>query len=545
MSENILIIVESPSKISLIEKYLEERYSVLATRGHICDIEGIKNINIKDDFETKYSIIESKRTNVENMRKTITQYKHENIYIGTDNDVEGEKIAFDVCEVFSLPLKNTRRLRFNEITETALKSSIKNPTHIDMNIVRSQQTRQILDILIGYKISPLLWKYINHLKSDTFSAGRCQSSALALIYDNNELSKSKKICKSFKTKGFFLSYPFTIECGLSKDFDDVNDVREFLTLSKVFDHTISVGSKYESSKSPPQPLNTSGMIQMSSNLLKISPKTTMKLAQQLYQEGRITYIRTESIKYSHDFLEKMEKFLINKFDIKFIGDLEKISNLKSSLPHEAIRVTDLNVVSVEGDIKLKKLYKEIYKNTVVSCMATAKYNSYDLKISAPQNLEYAKRIDVSVFEGWTKYDNSESHKDIIKYIEHLKSKVVNYQSISSDINLSSNHTHYSETSLIKKLEQLGIGRPSTYTCFIEKNLERGYVKKRNIDGLVESCVSFKLESSVLTESTNEKTFCDEKEKLVINETGIKCIEFLRKNFRDIFDYSYTKTMEKN
>ena len=546
MDESKLIIVESPSKIGLIEKYLGEKYQVLATRGHICDIGGMKDINVRNNFETTYSIIESKRKNIENMRKTIKQYKHENIYIGTDNDVEGEKIAYDVCNVFSLSLENTHRIRFNEITEIALKISIKNPTHVNMNIVRSQQTRQILDILIGYKISPLLWKYINHVKSESFSAGRCQSSALALIYDNRESLKSKIITKSYKTTGNFLSYPFTIGCLLSKDFDNANAVREFLALSKLFEHTISVGDKYESFKSPPQPLNTSGMIQMGSNLLKITPKMTMTLAQQLYQDGRITYIRTESKKYSSDFLKKVLSFFVSgKFDASLMGEPEKISNLDSSLPHEAIRVTDLTVESIEGDTKLKKLYKEIYKNTIVSCMAVAKYNSYDVKISAPQNLEYVKRIDVPVFKGWTEYyDDPVCDKDVIQYVEYLKSKIVYYQSISSDFNISSNHFHYNETSLIKKLEELGIGRPSTYTSFIEKNLERGFIKKSNIDGLTENCVNFNLESNVLTESNTKKTFCMEKEKLVINETGTLCTEFLRKNFSSIFDYSYTRIMEE-
>jgi DNA topoisomerase-1 len=541
--EKCLIIVESPSKVRLIEKYLGSNYTVIASNGHICNIENLKDINVKGDFETKYKIIESKKSLVSKMRMTITEYKFMNIYLGTDDDVEGEKIAYDICVVFGLPLDKTPRIKFNEITEIALKNSVKNPSYINMNIVKSQQARQILDMLIGFKISPILWKHIINPKSVSLSAGRCQSSALALIYDNDELLKKRTINKNYKTTGKFLEQPFSIELTLSVNMEEESVVRDFLNLSINHNHIVSLGKSFMTTRNSPQPFNTSRLIQVSSSQNNNSPKITMKLAQQLYQDGMITYMRTESNKYSQAFIEKAGKYISLKYGNEFVGKSELISNIISKLPHEAIRVTDLKLLKIDGEPKLKGLYSLIYRNTIESCMSIATYKSYNMNITAPLSNLYTKQIDVPLFNGWTQHKGVNMEPNYEKYIECLSNKEVKYQEIKSILTVGVSETHYSEAGMIKKLEELGIGRPSTLSSFIEINMERGYIKKENIDGLKINCIDFCLKKSIIKEDENEREFCGEKNKLVIQETGVLSIEFLKKYYSDLFDYSYTKQME--
>lgn len=541
--EKCLIIVESPSKVRLIEKYLGSNYTVIASNGHICNIENLKDINVKGDFETKYKIIEGKKSLVSKMRMTITEYKFMNIYLGTDDDVEGEKIAYDICVVFGLPLDKTPRIKFNEITEIALKNSIKNPSYVNMNIVKSQQARQILDMLIGFKISPVLWKHIINPKSVSLSAGRCQSSALALIYDNDELLKKRTINKNYKTTGKFLEQPFSIELTLSVNMEEESVVRNFLNLSINHNHIVSLSKSFMTTRNSPQPFNTSRLIQVSSLQNNNSPKITMKLAQQLYQDGMITYMRTESNKYSQAFIENAGKYISLKYGNEFVGKSELISNIISKLPHEAIRVTDLKLLKIDGEPKLKGLYSLIYRNTIESCMSIATYKSYNMNITAPLSNLYTKQIDVPLFNGWTQHKGVNMEPNYEKYIECLSNKEVKYQEIKSILTVGVSETHYSEAGMIKKLEELGIGRPSTLSSFIEINMERGYIKKENIDGLKINCIDFCLKNSIIKEDEKEREFCGEKNKLVIQETGVLSIEFLKKYYCDLFDYSYTKQME--
>ena len=543
-SEKYLIIVESPSKVRLIEKYLGLNYKVIASNGHICNIENLEDVNVKGDFEPKYKIIDSKKTLVSKMRMIISEYNFSNIYLGTDDDVEGEKIAYDVCIVFGLPVDKTPRIKFNEITEIALKNSVKNPSYINIHVVKSQQARQILDLLIGFKISPILWKYIkNNSKSVTLSAGRCQSSALSLIYDNEELLKNKIINKNYKITGRFLEQSFSVELVLSVNITEESVVRDFLRLSINHNHIVSLSKSFVTAKNPPQPFNTSMLIQVSSTQNNNSPKTTMKLAQQLYQDGMITYMRTESKKYSQEFTEKVGKYISVKYGNNFVGNTELISNIVSRLPHEAIRVTDLKIMKIDGEPKLKGLYSLIYKNTIESCMSIATYNSYNINISAPLDNLYTKQIDVPVFNGWTQYKGVSVEPNYHKYIECLSNRVVKYQEIKSILTVGASETHYSEAGMIKKLEELGIGRPSTLSSFIDINMERGYIKKENIEGVKIKCIDFCLKNSVIKEDEKEREFCGEKNKLVIQERGILSIEFLRKYYSNLFDYSYTKQME--
>ncbi len=541
--EKCLVIVESPSKTRLIEKYLGSNYKVIATNGHICNINSLKDVDTKTFLDTKYKIIENKKTLVSKMRTIIQDYDYSFIFLGTDDDVEGEKIAYDVCVVFGLPIDKTPRIKFNEITEMAIKRSVSNPSFINMNVVKSQQARQIQDMLIGHKISPVLWKYINHSKSETLSAGRCQSSALSLIYDNEQLVKRMTIDKQYKTTARFLEQSFSIDIALTDNIVEEINVRDFLNSSINHNHVISLSNMFITTQNPPQPLNTSRLIQISSTQNNLSPKTTMSLAQKLYQDGMITYMRTESCKYSEEFLVKIEKYISSKYGKEYVGNTSLISNIISKLPHESIRVTDLKMDKIEGEPKLKALYKMIYKNTIESCMKIATYNSYNINVSAPFDKLYSKQVDIALFNGWKQYVGVKVEPDYYKYIQSLSKCIVKYQDIKSVLTVGSSVSHYSDSGLIKKLEELGIGRPSTLASFSGINIERGYIKKQNIDGIKINCVDFRLIDSILHEDEKEREFCVEKNKLKIQETGILSIEFLQKYYSGLFDYSFTKQME--
>jgi DNA topoisomerase-1 len=423
-----LVIVESPSKISKIKSYLGSGYDVIASNGHICTIKNIFDIDVKNEFQVKYTEITSKKSHINTMRGIISKYLPENVIIATDNDREGESIGYHICSVFGLPVETTKRILFNEITESAIKTAVQNPIILDMGIIRSAMARQILDIVIGFKVSPMLWKHVYHSKSNALSAGRCQTPALGIIYENYKqglINESKNLYKT--TARFF--QPHNLSFELSREFETYNEIKLFLNESVHYKHTLlEMGNKKISVKSAPKPLNTSRMLQLSGSVLHISPKYTMQLAQKLYQEGHITYMRTESTKYSKDFLEKADKYIIQKFGgggdgKKWVGDLSKISNTSVALPHEAIRVTSLNIQSINsGDKKLDTLYRLIWKTTIESCMANAIYDTYTVSISAPLNCIYTHVLEIPVFLGWKKIDTKEIDGEgsgILFYLQSL------------------------------------------------------------------------------------------------------------------------------
>jgi DNA topoisomerase I len=419
-----------------------------------------------------------------------------------------------------------------------------------MGIIQSSTARQILDIIIGFKVSPMLWKHVYHSKSNALSAGRCQTPALGIIYENYKQGLINESQNLYKTIGKFFQHNLSFE--LSQEFETYNEMKLFLNESIHYKHKfLGTGNKKISVKSSPKPLNTSRMLQLAGG----SPKYTMQLAQKLYQEGHITYMRTESTKYSKDFLEKAQKFIIQKFASigedgkKWVGDLNKIENTSVSLPHEAIRVTNLNIQFINsGDTKVDSLYHLIWKITIESCMADAIYDSYHLSISAPQNCIYTHVLEIPVFLGWKKVDMKEVVEDgsnIIFYLQSLGKDIdVLYHYIDSTTVLRGKHTHYNETGLIQKLEDLGIGRPSTYAMFVETIQERGYVTKKDVIGKQTQCVDFILRrEESIEEKSLEKVFGEEKSKLVIEPLGILCIDFLLTHFSELFAYSYTKNME--
>ncbi len=556
-SSKYLVIVESPSKCGKIEGFLGPQYKCIASKGHLREIDGLKSINSKGNYEITFSVIKEKSSHIDYMKKIISMFSSQNIFLATDDDREGEAIAWHICDIFGLNIETTSRIIFHEITKPAIQHAIVNPTKINMKLVEAQKARQVLDMLVGYKISPLLWKHIYMSKDSSLSAGRCQTPALRLIYDNQKEKESNGgIETKYKTSATFFSKK--LEFILDKDMKTREEVVRFMELSKTHKYTMELKKPKESLKSSPKPFNTSRLLQTASNVLHLSPKQTMAYCQQLYQEGHITYMRTDSIKYSKEFLNKAKEYIAGKWTTDYLGDFTKLENNNSADPHEAIRVTHIEQSSIpDGDAKLKGLYKLIWKTTVESCMKDAKYKLVDAVISSPMSdAKYVYTVEIPLFLGWKTLNREDNEKDLessqsigngmLMYLESIlsgKSEIICHK-IHSEVSIQNRHSHYTEASLIQKLEDLGIGRPSTFSMLVETIQDRGYVKRMDIEGQKMECVDFWLtESNYIREERKEKIFGAEKNKLVIQPTGILCLEFLLEHFNDIFSYNYTKLME--
>ena len=555
-----LVIVESPSKCKKIESFLGPAYTCIASKGHLRTIHNLKSIDIKNNYQITFDIIDEKKSHIEWMKKVIGHFKKENIIVATDDDREGEAIAWHLCDLFDLPIEKTPRILFHEITQAAIRDAIKNPTTVNIKLVHAGFCRQVLDLFIGFKISPILWKYLYRNKDNSLSAGRCQSPALRLVYDNEEEKKKESLHKAWKITGFFTSRG--IECALSQDFEKEEDVLQFLEKSKEFCHKGSIGSATLSIRDPPKPFHTSALLQAASSNLYISPKETMSLCQQLYQDGHITYMRTESQVYSETFLSTASDYIMGRFSKESIGSIEKISNKVSGDPHEAIRVTHIEVGTIDGENRrLSSLYRLIWENTVESCMAPAKYDVIKISISAPDNLHYKHMVEIPLQLGWklvshrgTLVEAQTESRGMIFFMRSLLDSHIPFSLIQSAISISGRHSHYTEASLIKKLEDLGIGRPSTFASIVETNIERGYFKKMDIEGSLISCNEHSLEmvksnkkganSFLIKTEKKEKRVGSEKNKLVIQPIGIITIEFLVDMFSNLFSYDYTRRLER-
>ena len=553
-----LVIVESPAKCQKIEKYLGAGYKCIASYGHMQELNGLKSINM-DTFVPSFTPMDSKRQQIERIRQMITNSN--DVLLATDDDREGEGIAWHICKLFDLSIENTKRIIFHEVTETALKKSVQNPLKLNMNMVNAQQGRQILDLLVGYKISPLLWENISRTKKG-LSAGRCQTPALRLVYDNQKEIDKSPGRKVYNTTGYFTDH--NLDYTLNHNFEEEEKVIEFLEETTEFAHIFSCSKPKESIKKPPTPFTTSSLQQTASNELHISPKETMSICQKLYEGGYITYMRTDSQIYSKEFIEKIKPYIHENYGEEYIH--KNIDNLSEKQPekankkskkkkdennnaqeaHEAIRPTNISCTKLpeEMESKEKRMYNLIWKTTMESCMADAIFNSITSKISAPLKYEYKYTAEELVFLGWKIVGGYKDDGKYYKYLLALKqNSEVKYRKIANKLTIKDLKMHYTEAKLVQLLEQKGIGRPSTYSSLIDKIQERGYVKKENIKGKKIKCTDFELENDEITEIEKEREFGNENNKLVIQDTGILVLEYLLKTFATFFEYEYTKEME--
>ena len=430
--------------------------------------------------------------------------------MATDDDREGEAIAWHICEVFNLPIKTTKRIIFHEITKKAILNAVNNPTVINMNKVKAQQTRQLLDLIVGFTTSPILWKFISRKTEKGLSAGRCQTPALKLVYENEIECKNAKGENVYETTANFSH--MNIPYKLNHFFKKSDNIKTFLQESKCFKHTLTVTNNKKMKKSPPKPFTTSTLQQKASNIYNFSPKNTMKLAQTLYENGFITYMRTDNPKYSKDFIDTTKEYIINNWGNKYVNkkietislkddksdeknnnEEKETSRNKNDLAqeaHEAIRPTNITIKTIQNNPKIGKyelkLYDLIWKNSIESCMAASLYNVILSTVDSPDNFIYKNTTEKNIFPGWEIINGIEKTNDIYEFLYSLyqsdKSKNVNYSEIKSDMTIKKLKTHYSEARLVQLLEKNGIGRPSTFSSLVSKILEREYVIKTTIKG---------------------------------------------------------------
>jgi len=552
---SFLIIVESPSKCKKIESFLGTQYKCIASKGHLRTIHGLKSIQKKPDFEITFTNIEDKEDHIKWMRRIISRYIPQNVYIGTDDDREGMAIGWHICILFGLSVDTTHRIVFNEITKSALEYAVQHPSNIDMNLVHAQNARQVLDMYVGFKISPYLWRYLYSNKSSALSAGRCQTPALRLVYENQcEIDAYLK--NGVQTKYKIHAYFFGKNIGfdLTAEMDTFSQVEDFLEKSKTFSHTLSFEPGKESVSNPPKPLNTSRLLQVASNQLSLSPKQTMEFCQILYQSGYITYMRTDSIFYSKEYLAKARNYIVSSWGESYVGNLDNIENKNANNPHEAIRPTNLDIQEIQSDnTKMCSLYKLIWRTSIESCMSPSIIQCIPALITAPNENTYKHTIEIPKFMGWKsvksmtdKQAEGSGNLLYLQSIEKSKSKSrIQYNKIEANVKLSANKpSHYTEASLIQKLEDLGIGRPSTFSSIIETIQDRGYVDKKDVKGESVQCIEYILEKDKDIEKHEyTKTFGNETNKKVIQHLGIETIQFLTKYFNALFSYEYTKNME--
>jgi DNA topoisomerase-1 len=565
-----LVIVESPAKCKKIEEYLGPGYKCVATYGHLHELPSLKNIDIENNFEPTYTVIDStiKKKQLEILRKEIKNANE--VILGLDADREGEKISYCVAQIFKLDINKTKRITFNEITESALQFAIKNPRTINMDIVHAQQARQVLDILVGFKVSPMLWKFITKPKGKehSLSAGRCQTPALRLIYDNDNDIKCSEERKVYNTTGYFTNSNIAFELSPQGKHESEDEITDFLDGCGDFSHIYNCSRPVRVFKKPPEPFTTSRIQQVASNELHYSPKETMRICQLLYEGGFITYMRTDSKTYSAEFLDNVKEYIVRTYaegekyinenvDSMAIGSVKEPEGKKNAKKaekpppqeaHEAIRPTNISLCELPEnmDSKERRMYKLIWETTLESCMTHASFYSVTANISSFQDTKFIYTSELIDFPGWKivakKY--STENKEY-QYLQQIKqNSVIPYKKICARVSIKGSKSHYTEARLVQLLEEKGIGRPSTFSSLVDKIQERGYVKKEDIKGKEIICKDYELENDEICEIETKREFGNEKGKLVLQPLGRVVMEFLEKYFDDLFNYNYTSLMEE-
>lgn len=548
-----LVIVESPAKCKKIESFLGSEYKVIASYGHFTKLDSLDQIDF-ESYHIKYKV--DKHKVLKQIRDEIKKSK--DVIIATDDDREGEAIGWAICTFCKLNPKTTKKMVFQEITKKALTNALNNIVHINMDMVRSQQCRQILDIYLGYKISPMLWNHIQH----KLSAGRCQTPALKLVYDNEMELQSQDQTTHFVISATFTAknIKFTGMCPISK-----NDIDDFLNYQKSKrDWKLNHYKQTKSTLIPPKVLITSTLQQKASSLLHYSPKMTMSYAQELYESGLITYMRTDSAIYSKDFAGLLKDHIITNYGENYLME-NIITRLcvntnkgKAQEAHEGIRVCDLNNISPKTKTaQARRLYDMIYVHSIQCGMANAivQNNIYDINSMYKydnENKVYTFQYNCKkyTFKGWKIMETSDEKDEVtsvyLSYLENLytQNTTLPFKHMICKEELAHKKLHYTESGLVQKLEQKGIGRPSTYSNIIQSLYQKNYVEKKNISGESQECTTFVLDIDYnINKNTEEKSLVVEKSKLCITPIGLEVCEFCYRHFNDLFDYDFTSFME--
>ncbi len=542
-----LVIVESPAKAKTIEKYLGKDFQVESSYGHIRDlVKKDMGIDIANNYEPKYAISSDKKDVVRKL-KDLTK-KSDTIWLASDEDREGEAIAWHLAEALGLNPATTNRIVFHEITKGAIERAIQNPRKIDKNLVDAQQARRILDRLVGYELSPVLWKKVRA----GLSAGRVQSVAVRLIVErereiqNFESKAYYRVVAEFKNqegKGF--------KAELNKKFDTEKEARDFLEKCKSHSFNITDIETKPAKKSPAAPFTTSTLQQEAARKLYFSVAQTMSVAQKLYESGQITYMRTDSVNLSNDALNAAEQEISKSYGKEYAKRRSYATKSKGAQEaHEAIRPTEMGRHSANGDSQQQRLYDLIWKRTLASQMSDAQLERTVFRINTPeQQLEFVARGEVIKFEGFLKVylegTDDEDTEEQEGMLPAMKSgEKLLQDSITATQRFTKSPARYTEASLVKKLEELGIGRPSTYAPTISTIQRRNYIEKSELPGTKRNYLQLQLKDHNVNEQKLSEVTGADKGKLVPTDIGSVVNDFLVENFNKVLDYHFTAKVEE-
>ena len=547
--EGNLVIVESPGKIGKLQKFLGKDYIVKSSIGHIRDLQDKKlSVDIEHGFTPEYVIPADKKKVVAELKKLVGEVK--TVWLASDEDREGEAISWHLYEVLGLKDKDTKRIVFHEITEEAILNAVKNPREINMDLVDAQQARRVLDRLGGFEVSPILWRKIQ----PKLSAGRVQSVALRLVVDREREIMAFNREAYYKTDAVFTPEGGNVKVNatLGTRFRTVDEARKFLEDCAGAEFRVGSIDKKAATRCPAAPFTTSTMQQEAARKLHFPVNTTMRVAQSLYEKGLITYMRTDSTNLSKLALGASRDYIVKNFGENYSKTRQYRTTSKGAQEaHEAIRPTYIGNTSIEGTPQEQKLYNLIWKRTIASQMADASLLNTNIRIVNDRREEkFAVQATQIVFDGFLKvymesYDDQQDEQEVILPALNVGDRMIP-QSFSSSGKFTTPPPRYSEASLVKKLEELGIGRPATYGTIISTlTTGRGYIVKGDKEGekIPVTCLSMK--NGIITESMKAEPVGAEKGKLLPQEIGMIVTDYLVKNFGNIMDYDFTANVEND
>ena len=544
---NSVVIVESPAKAKTINKFLGKDFTVKSSIGHIRDlVEGELGVDVNNNFQPKYEVPAKKKKVVAELKKIAKGA--DMVWLATDEDREGEAIAWHLSEALGLSENKTRRITYSEITKDAIQKAIKNPRTIDKNLVDAQQARRVLDRLVGYEISPILWKKVK----PALSAGRVQSVAVRLIVEREREIQSFKSVSSYKVSAVFLNEKNEmVKAELPKKFQTKEEAKSFLKKCKGAEFSIAAIETKPAKKSPSAPFTTSTLQQEAGRKFGYSVAQIMRIAQGLYESGKITYMRTDSVNLSDTALGQAKNEIEKLYGKDFLNIRRyKTKSKGAQEAHEAIRPAYLSVYKIEGDAQERRIYDLIWKRTIASQMSDAllEKTTATIRVSTTEE-KFVAQGEVLKFEGFLKVylegkdeedeENAEGMLPLLKIGEKLSDR-----EITATERFTYHPPRYTEATLVRKLEELGIGRPSTYAPTIFTIQKRNYVVKEDRDGVKRnfSCLTLK-DGNITAEEKSENTGA-EKSKLFPTDIGMVVNDFLMENFKDIMDFNFTAEVEE-
>ena len=553
MAKNLLI-VESPAKAKTIEKILGEDFEVKSCYGHIRDLEkGDMGIDVQNNYKPRYKVPEEKEKVVRELKSLAK--KAGEVWLATDEDREGEAISWHLCEVLGLDPKTTKRIVFHEITKPAILSAVNTPRTLDMNLVNAQQARRVLDRIVGFELSPVLWRKMS--MKNNLSAGRVQSVAVRLIAEREREINAFNATSNFKIEAIF-NAPDINKKNVSfkaegTRYTSVDDAEKFLQSCVGASYSVRDIVVKPAKKSPAAPFTTSTLQQEASRKLGYSVSRTMLLAQKLYESGKISYMRTDSVSLSETAMEDITRQINEQFGKNYLQTRKyKNKNESAQEAHEAIRPTYMENASVE-DADCRRLYDLIWKRTMASQMADAELEKTVAKIKISTNGEdLSAQGEVMKFDGFLKVYMEDRDEEELSEEESTEGMLpplqVGQQLAFSEMKATEKFSRplprYTEASLVKKLEELGIGRPSTYAPTISTIQKRGYVEKRDKEGVKRDFRILLLKNDVIKKETDQETTGAEKSKLFPTDLGLVVTDFLKQYFDDIMDYGFTARIEE-